>query len=308
MIGFHYQRSEPAAAADDFCGHLRSIGQAIDTAASRRWSASSSTARTAGSTIPAAAWRSCGPSTSAARTTPGIQPGDARRATWRSIRRAIRCRTCSPAAGSTTTSPSGSATRRTTPPGTPCTAPASICAARPGRATVAEAAIGAGLGGNLHRRGQRLVLVVRRRSLQRPGRAVRLPVPQAPAERLPAAGRRAAAGTGPADQPRAASGPCTPCRGRSWTSRSTAGETFFEWISAGHYTCQNERGTMAMATRGPIKDVYFGFDLQGAADPRRFRGPGPGGPGRLRCPAHRLRASRPAGSCWSTKPGRRRTA
>jgi alpha-amylase/alpha-mannosidase (GH57 family) len=38
--------------------------------------------------------------------------------------------------------------------------------------------------------------------------------------------------------------------------------TFFEWISAGHYTCQNERGTMAQTTRGPIKDVYFGFNLQ----------------------------------------------
>jgi hypothetical protein len=39
-------------------------------------------------------------------------------------------------------------------------------------------------------------------------------------------------------------------------------QTFFEWVSAGRYTCQNERGTMAMVTRGPIKDVYFGFDLQ----------------------------------------------
>ena len=36
-------------------------------------------------------------------------------------------------------------------------------------------------------------------------------------------------------------------------------ETFFEWLSAGRYTCQNERGTMAMVTHGPIKDVYFGF-------------------------------------------------
>jgi alpha-amylase/alpha-mannosidase (GH57 family) len=36
-------------------------------------------------------------------------------------------------------------------------------------------------------------------------------------------------------------------------------QTFFEWISAGRYTCQNERGTMAMVARGPIKDVYFGF-------------------------------------------------
>jgi alpha-amylase/alpha-mannosidase (GH57 family) len=38
--------------------------------------------------------------------------------------------------------------------------------------------------------------------------------------------------------------------------------TFFEWLSAGHYTCHNERGTMAMAMQGPLRDVYFGFDLE----------------------------------------------
>ena len=38
-------------------------------------------------------------------------------------------------------------------------------------------------------------------------------------------------------------------------------ETFFEWIAAGRYSSQNERGTMALVTPGPIKDVYFGFDL-----------------------------------------------
>jgi alpha-amylase/alpha-mannosidase (GH57 family) len=37
--------------------------------------------------------------------------------------------------------------------------------------------------------------------------------------------------------------------------------TFFEWVSAGHYTCQNERGTMAMAMPGPLRELYFGFDL-----------------------------------------------
>ena len=37
--------------------------------------------------------------------------------------------------------------------------------------------------------------------------------------------------------------------------------TFFEWISAGHYVAQNERGTMAQATQGLLADVYFGFDL-----------------------------------------------
>jgi alpha-amylase/alpha-mannosidase (GH57 family) len=38
--------------------------------------------------------------------------------------------------------------------------------------------------------------------------------------------------------------------------------TFFEWLGAGHYTCHQERGTMAMATQGPLREVYFGFDLE----------------------------------------------
>jgi alpha-amylase/alpha-mannosidase (GH57 family) len=38
--------------------------------------------------------------------------------------------------------------------------------------------------------------------------------------------------------------------------------TFFEWVSAGHYVCQNERGTMAMAAHGPLEELYFGFDLE----------------------------------------------
>lgn len=37
---------------------------------------------------------------------------------------------------------------------------------------------------------------------------------------------------------------------------------FFEWLTAGHYACQGERGTMAMTTKGPLRDVYFGFNLQ----------------------------------------------
>ncbi len=37
--------------------------------------------------------------------------------------------------------------------------------------------------------------------------------------------------------------------------------TFFEWVSAGRYICQNERGTMAMATQGPLEELYFGFSL-----------------------------------------------
>jgi hypothetical protein len=38
--------------------------------------------------------------------------------------------------------------------------------------------------------------------------------------------------------------------------------TFFEWLTAGRYTCQNERGTMAMAAKGPLRDLYFGFDAR----------------------------------------------
>jgi alpha-amylase/alpha-mannosidase (GH57 family) len=37
--------------------------------------------------------------------------------------------------------------------------------------------------------------------------------------------------------------------------------TFFEWVSAGRYLCQNERGTMAMAAQGPLEELYFGFNL-----------------------------------------------
>jgi alpha-amylase/alpha-mannosidase (GH57 family) len=37
--------------------------------------------------------------------------------------------------------------------------------------------------------------------------------------------------------------------------------TFFEWVAAGRYVCRNERGTMVMATRGPLEELYFGFNL-----------------------------------------------
>jgi alpha-amylase/alpha-mannosidase (GH57 family) len=37
--------------------------------------------------------------------------------------------------------------------------------------------------------------------------------------------------------------------------------SFFEWYGAGRYTCRDERGTMALAARGPLRELYFGFDL-----------------------------------------------
>ena len=38
--------------------------------------------------------------------------------------------------------------------------------------------------------------------------------------------------------------------------------TFFEWVGAGRYQCQDERGTMALATRGPLAELHFGFDRE----------------------------------------------
>jgi alpha-amylase/alpha-mannosidase (GH57 family) len=38
-------------------------------------------------------------------------------------------------------------------------------------------------------------------------------------------------------------------------------QTFFEWIAAGHYACRSERGTMSMVARGPLEHVYFGFNV-----------------------------------------------
>jgi alpha-amylase/alpha-mannosidase (GH57 family) len=37
--------------------------------------------------------------------------------------------------------------------------------------------------------------------------------------------------------------------------------TFFEWLAAGCYLCRNERGTMARAMQGPVREVQFGFNL-----------------------------------------------
>ncbi len=36
--------------------------------------------------------------------------------------------------------------------------------------------------------------------------------------------------------------------------------SYFEWINAGHYVCGNDRGTMTLVSQGLLKTVYFGFD------------------------------------------------
>jgi hypothetical protein len=50
--------------------------------------------------------------------------------------------------------------------------------------------------------------------------------------------------------------------------------TFFEWLSAGRYSPQNERGgAMALAARGPIKEVSFGFNVRALFVRVDFEGP-----------------------------------
>lgn len=38
--------------------------------------------------------------------------------------------------------------------------------------------------------------------------------------------------------------------------------TYFEWVNAGQYACRGSRGTMAMAQKGVLDNLYFGFDPQ----------------------------------------------
>ena len=199
MIGFHYQRSEPVAAADDLLNRLRAIGQAVrdkDTAlvsiildGENCWEHYPG----GGVLFLRSLYRSV--------RRPRIFIRCASVTSWSNARRTIRCRTCSPAVGSITTFASGWATRKTTLPGTPCTIPANISrtwrqadreTVRPGisqtpRLNPSPPLRGRGtgvkgfpasqlpclrlpsVGRNLHRRGQRLVLVVWRRTLQRSG-------------------------------------------------------------------------------------------------------------------------------------------
>ena len=38
--------------------------------------------------------------------------------------------------------------------------------------------------------------------------------------------------------------------------------TYFEWLDAGHYVSGNERGTMTLVAESLLREVYFGFDLK----------------------------------------------
>ncbi len=311
LIGFHYQRSDADGGGRRFpelsARHRRSVMHSDEPALVQRHPRR----RELLGALPRRRRRlPPRPVRNAARTAQDVKPVTIGEYLETLSAAATRCRTCSPAAGSATTSPSGSATRRTTPPGTRCTGRANTCVRRrrrcrcraesasdPATARLQRIRDRAGLGRALHRRGQRLVLVVRRRSFQRPGCAVRLPVPQALAERLSAAGRHAAGGTGSADQPARPARACIRCRGRSSRSKIDGRITFFEWVNAGHYACQNERGTMAMAMQGPLKDAVFRLRPATAADPHRFRQPGARRPWPITTCCASASWSRPASSC-----------
>ncbi|MDE2507531.1 MAG: alpha-amylase/alpha-mannosidase [Planctomycetota bacterium] len=62
--------------------------------------------------------------------------------------------------------------------------------------------------------------------------------------------------------------------------------SYFEWINAAKYICGNDRGTMTLVTRGPMRAVWFGF----SADRLLLRVDTEGGPARERLKeAHSLR-------------------
>ncbi len=162
--------------------------------------------------------------------------------------------------------------RRQSRLGLPCTPPARSWSRKSDRCRHEAGHPGKGLERDLHRRGLRLVLVVRRRSFQRAGRPVRPSVPQAPAQRLHAAGLRPA-GVALRRRSRAA------VRHRplhdqplSFSHVKIDGRaTYFEWIDAARYACGNERGTMTQVASGLLESVWFGFDAERLLDSRRHR-------------------------------------
>jgi alpha-amylase/alpha-mannosidase (GH57 family) len=61
---------------------------------------------------------------------------------------------------------------------------------------------------------------------------------------------------------------------------------YFEWIDAARYACGNDRGTMTLVARGPLRAIWFGFD----AERLLIRVDTEGGPARQRlAEADRLR-------------------
>ena len=174
QIGFHYQRYAPEHAVNDFIGKLEAIGNATGGNAGHRptlvsiildgencWEYYPNAASISCAAC-IAAWCSIRRSSRFASAT-----------IWPAIRPPTSSATSSPAVGSSTTSASGSAIPSATGPGTCCTRRGSIWSGVTAQKVEAGRENRPGLGRTVHRRGQRLVLVVRRQPQQRPGRAVR---------------------------------------------------------------------------------------------------------------------------------------
>jgi len=66
---------------------------------------------------------------------------------------------------------------------------------------------------------------------------------------------------------------------RSFSNVRVDGKSsYFEWINAAKYVCGNDRGTMTLVSKGPLQTVWFGFD----ADRLLVRVDAEGGPARER--------------------------
>ena len=134
---------------------------------------------------------------------------------------------------------------------------------------------------------------------------VRLPVPQAFAERLHPARRHAAAGV--LARPISRKGAARPLHPpRAFLDVKIDGRyTFFEWVSAGRYICQNERGTMAMATAGAARRAVFRLRLDRAVDPHRLRPRRPAAPWRISTCCASVSSNRRTSKCASLTPAER---
>ena len=168
-----------------------------------------------------------------------------------------------------------------------------------------------GLERNVHRRRERLVLVVRRQPQQRPGRAVRSAVPQASAERLPACSSEPPPTelTRPISQGNRAARTAQRAHRPARASRSTAGGPTSSGSTPGTTSAAARAGTMSMVPQGAIcRPVFRLRHRAAAAAVGRPRRPGPRAIGRRRDDL-RGRFCQPAGfELLVSRPGRQAAA
>ena len=202
QIGFHYQRYEPEQAADDLIGKLEAIGRAIDASGSQTPPLVSIIldGENCWEYYPDGGVEFLRALYQRLADHPHDQAGPRARLSERSSGHRSAGPPCSPAVGSATISPSGLATPACNRAWDLLTETRAALAERAARNEVPRRRSEAGLGRAVHRRRERLVLVVRRSPFQRPGLAVRPIVSQALAKRLHAHRAGAAGRAAQADQ------------------------------------------------------------------------------------------------------------